>query len=215
MNTRLTVMDLSHPMHSGMPFYPGTEPPRITPVTSVANDGYAEKSISVWSHTGTHMDAPAHLIAGGKTLDQFPASQFVGRGLVIDVSRCGPVINVSDLQACSVPLQAAEFVCLYSGWSRHWGAPAYFQNFPVLSRDAIEYLVSFPLKGLGVDMISIDRVDGLNVPNHLLVLGQDLLIIENLTNLEPLLNLDFQFQGFPLSIVEADGSPIRAVAITY
>ena len=80
----MRVIDLTHVICETMPVYPGTEPPKFTPANSYEVDGFKETLISMFTHTGTHMDPPAHLYADRTTLDQFPASQFIGKALVID-----------------------------------------------------------------------------------------------------------------------------------
>lgn len=69
-NTEL--IDLTHPIASNMPVYPGTEPPVLITGCTIDESGFLEKKITLYSHTGTHVDAPAHLIKGAKTLDRLP-----------------------------------------------------------------------------------------------------------------------------------------------
>jgi len=80
------VIDISHTITQGMPVYPGAIPPLIRQATTVANDGFAEKSVSIYTHTGTHIDAPAHMLEAGPTLDQFGAGHFVGTACVVDTA---------------------------------------------------------------------------------------------------------------------------------
>lgn len=75
----MKVIDLTHTIREGMPVYPGTEPPLLEPANSYEKDGFRETRLTMFSHTGTHMDAPAHLFAGRTTLDAFPAGQFIGQ----------------------------------------------------------------------------------------------------------------------------------------
>jgi arylformamidase len=100
-----------------------------------------------------------------------------------------------------------------TGWDKYWGKTEYFQGFPVLDAEAAEWLVSFPLKGIGFDTISADRVDSPDYPVHTILLSNDLIIIENLRNLKMLPARFFTFSGMPLNIEDADGSPVRAVAM--
>ena len=80
----MKVIDLTHTITENTPVYPGTKPPTLEPISSYEKDGYKETLITMFSHTGTHMDPPAHLYADRTTLDQFPAEQFIGKALVID-----------------------------------------------------------------------------------------------------------------------------------
>lgn len=82
----MKMLDLTHCITPEMPVYPGTEPPRLTAACTMEKDGFRETLLQMYSHTGTHMDAPAHMLPNGRTLDDFPAETFAGRGFVVD---CG------------------------------------------------------------------------------------------------------------------------------
>ena len=68
----MKVIDLTHTIREDMPVYPGTETPELSPASSYEKDGFKETLLHMYSHTGTHMDPPAHLYEGRTTLDQFP-----------------------------------------------------------------------------------------------------------------------------------------------
>ena len=78
------AVDLTHVIEEQMPVYPGTEGPKLVPANSYAESGFRETCLTMYSHTGTHMDAPAHMIDGALTLDGCGADRFVGRGYVLD-----------------------------------------------------------------------------------------------------------------------------------
>ena len=80
----MKVIDLTHTIKENMPVYPGTDTPKLMPANTYEKDGFKETLMQVYTHTGTHMDPPAHLYAGRTTLDQFPPDQFIGKALVID-----------------------------------------------------------------------------------------------------------------------------------
>lgn len=82
----MKVIDLTHVINAEMPVYPGTEPPVFEPANTYERDGFKETKISMYTHTGTHMDPPAHLYPNRTTLDCFPPEQFIGKALVIDCS---------------------------------------------------------------------------------------------------------------------------------
>ena len=81
----MAIIDLSHFLEADMPFYPGTELPVFEERASIEMDGYREKKIALCSHTGTHMDAPAHIVAGAKTLDQLPVETFCGDAFLLKI----------------------------------------------------------------------------------------------------------------------------------
>jgi len=211
----MKTIDLTHPMSPGMPVYPGTEPPTFETVCTIENSGFAEKKMNLYSHTGTHMDAPAHIIGGAKTLDSLPVEHFIGPGIVINLnSPAKRVLDIEDLKSYEKSIEKSEFVLLHTGWDRLWGKDAYFKDYPALSSRAAEWMGQFGLKGIGVDMISVDEAGNSDFSIHKIFLNLNIVIIENLTNLGELLHTDFIFSCLPLKTEEADGSPVRAVAFT-
>jgi kynurenine formamidase len=210
----MEIIDLTHAISSTMPVFPGTEPPRLTDAYSIERNGFAEKMLQFVSHTGTHIDAPGHILAGAARLDALAVDRFLGPGLVLDASaiRNRPV-EISDIQPYQPQLRRTEFALLHTGWAQHWGAAEYFGRYPVLSPAAAQWLAAFGLKGFGVDAISADAIDSTALPVHRALLAKNMLIIENLAGLGPLRGKEFTFSCLPLKIVDADGSPVRAVAI--
>ena len=205
--------DLTHVLRENMPVYPGTEPPLFLTGNTIEKDGFAEKKIIMFSHTGTHMDAPAHMLAGAPGLDDFPVEKFTGPACLLDFSSSGRgVIEKSDLLPLEPLLKKSDFLLIRTGWDRFWGGDKYFTAFPVLNGDAARWLADFPLKGIGVDAISVDPVGSTDMDVHKILLGRNFLIIENLKGLDVLSAENFRFTAFPLKILGADGSPVRAMA---
>jgi arylformamidase len=210
------VVDLSRTISEDMPVYPGTEQPVITNPCTIDMCGFAEKKITLYSHTGTHMDAPSHILTGAPCLEDLGVSHFIGNGIVIDLSRNAIEnrgIELSDLMTFKDILERKEYILLHTGWERYWGEKEYFKGYPVLTRDAAMWLTRFNLKGVGIDMISIDAFEMTDMNIHKIFLGRNIVIIENLTNLQKLIGKDFTFCCFPLKLENSDGSPVRALAI--
>ena len=210
----MKILDLSHNISPDMPVYPGTEPPVISNEYGIEDDGFYERKITLYSHTGTHMDAPAHIIQGSETLDEFTTESFFGKAFVLELTQLKKqLIDVADLKSHQDTLKNLEFLLLHTGWSRFWGTKKYFKDYPVLSGEAAQWLKTFHLKGIGLDTISADRADSKDFPIHKVFLKNHTLIIENLTNLDTIPSKTFLFSCFPLKFANADGSPVRAVAI--
>lgn len=203
------IIDLSHPLNAQTPVYPGTPPPSFEQISKITDDGYAERSINMTTHTGTHIDAPSHILEGAKSLDQFDLEQYIGPSMVIDCRGLSE-IDLRFLQAHQQLIESVEFVLLYTGWQDRWLTDGYFADFPTLTAEATQWLTAFKLKAIGLDTISVDKMDDESLVNHHILLKQDILIIENLTNLDKLISKDFVFHGVPLSIEDADASPLRA-----
>jgi arylformamidase len=205
----MQIVDLSHIIKPGMTVYPGTEPPVFSVGSSVEKDGFKETLITMFSHTGTHIDCPAHIFKNGISIDEITADKFIGNACVITCK------SNSYIEICPNDVSLdIEFILIKTGWSMYWGDNKYFGQFPVLSEKSIELLLSLPkLKGIGIDAISVDPVNSVDLAIHKKLLSNNILIVENLTNLEKISTKSFIFSCLPLKIEEGDGSPVRAVAI--
>jgi arylformamidase len=196
-----------------MPVYPGTEQPSFATPCTLEKCGFVERRIAFSSHTGTHVDGPAHLFREGKTLDQFSVDCFVGKGALLNLAgRSSREIDRKELEPHQRAIEQSEFILLHTGWSVFWGREHYFRGYPVLSTQAAYWIAAFGLKGLGIDAVSVDHEASTDYPVHRILLEREILIVENLANLESLAGSDFVFACFPLKLQEGDGSPVRAVA---
>ncbi len=210
----MKIIDLSHNIENNMPAWPGDEPPFIQKVSTHDKDKVQVTGLSMTTHSGTHIDTPRHFFQSGATTDLMDINNFYGKGTLIDCSWFGqqaeiPLDHVFNYRK---RLENADFALIYTGWDRHWAKPRYFDHFPVLSVDAVRFITDCKIKGIGLDFPSIDDIGSKTYPNHNHVLGNGMIIIENLTNLSELIDEPFQFAAFPLKIREGDGSPVRAVA---
>lgn len=210
----MEIIDLSHTIREGMPVYPGTEPPTVTAVSTYEKDHYRESCITMYTHTGTHIDPPAHIVKGGATLDMLSVDSFIGTATVIDCRDMKPSsrFGMERLRSVGERLDRAEFLIFNFGWDKYWGSPEYFEGYPCIDEDVAEYIVSSGKKGVGVDCISVDPVASIAI-HKMLFKKSDIVIVENLTNLERLGERLFIFAALPLKIFDGDGSPIRAAAI--
>ena len=208
------VLDLTHAITPAIPAYPGTDPPVIRQASTVERDGFAETLLEMYSHTGTHVDAPAHMLPGAPTLDQLTVDRFIGPACVIDVSGAtNGTLRLAALEPHAGLVAGCDFVLLHTGWSRNWGDDRYLEGFPVLSGEAAEWLASRSLKGVGLDAMSADPVGSVEFPNHLTFFRAGMILIENLNGLDRLIGQRFLFSCLPLAFERADGSPVRAVAV--
>jgi kynurenine formamidase len=206
------IIDLSQTFKTSMPVYPGTQPIIIHEAYSIDNDGFKETCLSFFTHTGTHIDVPAHIFSDGKSIDSFECNKFYGPGMIIECA-CVSVINETLITEAYYNGNKPDFLLFHTGWSDFWGNDKYFDGFPLLSDEAVILISRLPLKGIGIDAISIDAVGNNQLTNHKIILGSDMIIIENLCNLRQLIHKEFIFSALPLKIEGADGSPVRACAI--
>lgn len=211
----LEIIDLSHTLETDMPIYPEAEPPHFERTAEIANHGFRETRLEMLTHTGTHIDCPAHLIEGGFPVDKVSLTKFYGPAMVIDcrMGKSGKIIRKSFLHQFEDTFQKVEFVLFCTGWSQLWNTPKYMENYPLLDTEGAMYLTRFNLKGVGFDTISVDPLGSEDLPIHMTFLGNGTFLIENLTNLGLLVDKPFHFSCFPLKIKDGDGSPVRAVGI--
>jgi len=212
------VIDLSHLLNEKITVYPDTVAPTFEVTNTVVKDGYREHQISMLSHTGTHIDAPCHILQNAKSLDQFPVDKFIGRAIVIPC-KDKKEISLEYLQTFESKITKVDFVLFFTGWQYKWNTKDYFDDCSIPTREAAVWLTKLKLKGVGVDAFSLDRIASAltvneeNLPNHHILLGKEILLIENLTNLDKLPDSAFSFQCLPLKVENADGSPVRTIAM--
>ncbi len=232
----MIVIDLTQKLTENMPLFPGTPNPRLEVIHTVEADGFREMELSLYSHMGTHLDTPAHVFHDGKTLDDYPVDRFCGRGLVLDFVNCREKLITIELfeQALKAALlqlespgtlsrenrgkreenllSSVDFLLFYTGWDKKWGEESYFAGAPALSEEVAGRVVTLNVKGVGIDALSIDPLQGNMLLAHRILLKNDIIIVENLKNLGELLGKDFEFYGLPLRIDHGEGSPIRGIA---
>lgn len=210
----MNIIDLTHIIYSDIPVFPGTEKPIIQKTNTFEKDGFQETKITIYSHTGTHIDAPAHMLENGLYLDTLAIDHFIGKATILDFSNKKiQLMNDNTLKLYEEKIKKVEFVIIKTGWSKYWGSEKYFENFPVLSEKAAKWLSKFNLKGIGIDAISIDDINSTTFTVHKILMSKNILIIENLANLDSISNEYFILSIMPLKIKNSDGSPIRAIAI--
>jgi kynurenine formamidase len=208
------IVDLSHPISPAMPLWPGTPRPEFSDLYSVGRDGFGERWLQLSSHTGTHLDAPAHLLEGEATLDCLPVDRFIGKGALLDLRNPqSEPVSLEQLLLHRATIEQAQFLLLHSGWSWFWGTAKYDRDYPVLSEDAASWLCGVGLKGIGIDAPSFDEPGSEALPVHRCLLGAGLILIENLTALDRLDGHAFFLSALPLPISDAEACPVRAVAV--
>jgi kynurenine formamidase len=208
--------DLSHPIETGMPTYPGDPAVTVEPAATHVADGYRVERVELGSHTGTHVDAPAHTEPDGRTLDTYDPAAFVLDAARID---CRDLDDREPLPPERIPDDPTiDCVVLWTDWDTHWGTDRYLDH-PYLSPAAAQACVD---RGYAVatdtlnpdptptENATADEPDGL--PAHHALLGADLLVYENLTGLDAVTDR-FTLHALPLAL-SGDGAPVRAVAIS-
>lgn len=219
------VIDLTMPIVSGMDIPCGIRsfapPVDFTLLRRSETDGIQVGAYSTAIHAGTHLDAPKHIFADGKTMDEIDLGQWMGKAYCADVSAVKPneEVTVEMLKPCEDKLFPGMVLFLYTGWNEKMaGTQEYWDDSPVLSVEAGEWLAAKGVKFLGYDFFQDAGAKGFktNVANfnaHRAVLGNGVVHVEHLTNLSKVVGTEFFAIGLPLKIVGAEGSPTRVVAL--
>jgi kynurenine formamidase len=207
------VVDLSHHYEDGMPIFPGLPDPSFRPIAKVEDDGYAMSDYHLLNHVGTHVDAPAHQIAGGDTLDDIALDRLVTDAVTIDVSarRPGP-LGADELAPHLERVRPGDIVFLYSDNGRNWGSDAYWTGWSYPDAEAARALIERGISAIGFDGPSADPVDSTTFDLHRLWLGAGRMIIENATNLDQLPER-VQVVVAPMKVKDANGGPARIFAL--
>jgi kynurenine formamidase len=222
----LKIIDLTQDIHAGMPVYPGDPAPAIRrALTHEVNYCHVDE-LRLGSHTGTHIDAPFHFLKEGRTIDAIPVERFVGFGVVVDASgkRGLEPIGEPDLAAASGRVHEGDFVLLRTDWDRFFGSEEYLKH-PFLSAEGARFLLGLGVSLVGIDAMSVDpsaadalsaepgakEKEGAAYPAHDILLGNGILIVENLRDLKRVPATRGLFSFLPLKLRGSDGSPVRAV----
>jgi kynurenine formamidase len=226
----MEVIDLTHTIHDDLQIFPGDPA-----VPSIRRGLIHEKDychvdvVRMGTHTGTHIDAPFHFLNDGKKIDEIPVDRFVGNGVLVDVSEKSDrgLIEVEDVRAYSSEINNGDFVIFYTGRDKFFGTERYYLH-PYLNVECARFLLNLGVSLVGVDALNVDptywEINGLEFPAadlpdereygypvHNIFLGNDILIVENLCNLDKIHPARGVYSFLPLKLLASDGSPIRAV----
>jgi kynurenine formamidase len=209
----MRVVDLSQHYEDGMPVFPGLPGPSFVPVAKVEDDGYAMSEYHLLNHIGTHVDAPAHQIAGGDTLDQIGLERLVTDAVTIDVAGREPgPLTTEDLELHLGKIHVGDIVFLYSDNAKNWGTDAYWTGWSYPDAQAAAALIDRGISAIGFDGPSADPVDSQTFDLHRIWLGAGRMIIENATNLDQLPERA-RVVVAPLKVRDANGAPARIFAL--
>lgn len=209
------LIDLAHPLEHGQPSFPGDPQLTIAAHTTVSDGAASVARLVMGTHQGTHLDAPSHVFADGRTVDELPLEQLFGPAHLVDfapggVLEPGTPLDVPLLERHANVFYAGARVIYRTGWDRRFGREDFFRDYPSLTLEAARWIAGRRIRLLGMDTPS-PAIDWRECHQVLLRPGGEIVIVECLANLDRL-PAQFTFVGFPLKLKGCDGSPIRAVA---
>jgi kynurenine formamidase len=222
----VTLYDLSQPVADGSVGYPDDPPVRVKERASVAEDGYRLTELSLSTHAGTHVDAPAHTEGRGARVDQLALSAFRFEAVRLELPEKAPRepierAELADAAARVAPQAAfeADMVVLETGWDEYAGRD-WYRDHPYLTPAAATWCTDNGYH-VGVDALSVDPTPSPNarpdepdgLPAHHELLGSGHLVVENLADVAAPPE-SFTLHAYPLAVEGLEAAPVRAVAET-
>ncbi len=201
----MKLIDLSYPIDNDIQIHPLDSPTILLQEKYLENDSFNLFRLETGLHTGTHIDAPMHLTENKKFINDYDLNRFCGSAVLIDARGQNIIEYKEDFNSL---IKENCIVLFYTGHDSKYGSEEYFTSHPVIDTKLAEFLVSRKIKMTGFDLPSPDNEP---YPVHKLLLENDIMIIENLTNLENLIDKEFEIYAFPLNI-KSDSSISRVAA---
>lgn len=201
-------MDVTVPIRDGMVVYEGDPSVRVVRRRSMAAGDPANLSeVTFGTHTGTHLDAPAHFIRGGATLDAVPLDALMGPALVVEV---GHVRVIGREQCAQLELAGAERLLFKTRNSGLWRRDTFAHDYVALDEGAARYLMAAGVRLVGIDYLSIETFHAVGHPVHRVLLGAGVVILEGL-DLSAVAPGRYELLCLPLKLAGADGAPCRVL----
>ena len=197
------IYDVTVPITSSMPVWPGGPPVRLSAKSHLSRDGAHTvrlTGIEMGSHTGTHIDAPFHMMAEGRRLEEFPLETLTGPAMVFEVPGCSS-IGRAELERFN--WTGVERVLFKTENSRHWQDGAFYEHFVYLDPEGAEFIAQQNVKLVGIDYLSIDRFKSDSHPSHFVLMTKNILILEGL-NLSSVPAGEYTLVALPLNLRDAD-----------
>jgi len=208
------VIDLTLPLSSG------DKGVRIERARRLETDGWNATNLSLYSHCGTHMDAPVHFGVGTQTIDTICAESFIGPAWVADVRPVEPRAliepeHLGDLGVVAGQFEAGDSLLICTGWSDYYGQSRFRDELPRVSADLARWCVDNKVRMLGVEPPSVADVNDIEelTAVHRILFEGGVIVVEGLANLASLSKPKVTFIALPLKVAGGDGAPVRAVAV--
>jgi len=205
------LFDISVPVKNGGVVYPGNPEIHIELQQDMSRGGSSNVSlVAIGSHTGTHVDAPLHMIPGGAGVDGIPLDALIGRALVIAFD--DDVMAVTEAYLRSQPIAGHERVLLKTRNSRYIRERDFHRDYTYLAPDGAEYLVSLGVRLVGIDYLSIEQFHSGHHRTHKTLLSRGVVIVEGLDLSQPPAG-EYDLYCLPVLLEGIDGAPARAVLV--
>jgi len=203
----MKVVDLTHPVTNDIPVYfPWHPATRLETTANYREHRCVVTRVSIGTHSGTHIDAPSHVLEGHPTMDQYDPNLWYIDAQVLDFTPREPRKPITADELKKKLTKPGLGVILKTGWDAHFGKSDYYTTYPPLSNDGAEFLVE-----MKVPVIASDTPFTLDV--HYICLKQGIPLVTNINNTSKLKEGMVKLISAPLLIQGGDGAPARVLAI--
>ncbi|MEM9529176.1 MAG: cyclase family protein [Bacteroidota bacterium] len=183
----------------------------------IERDGWNARWLKLYSHAGTHMDAPRHFAVNDTGIENYPLERLMGKSWVlrVPVTKDGALLGVEVVAEIKDDFSAGDSLLLHTGWDQHLPHPRFRNGLPRISEALARWCVEKQVKILGVEGPSVADVNDIaEVTNiHRILLGGEVIIVEGLVNLDKIKAPSVTLIALPLKFEAGDGSPCRVIAL--
>lgn len=207
----MKLIDISWPISTATTGYKDKKSVHISATKEFDKDGVRESTIQLSAHSGTHIDAAAHFLRDGKTIDEMALERFIGSSIVLDLMQVTDSITADDLKEYGNHIQEEDIILFKTTNSIIPATDPFSPHFIYLHESGARYLIEKKVKAVGIDYLGIERGDPSH-QTHTLLMHADILIIEGLrlAAVEP---GHYPFICLPLNIIGTEAAPARAVLL--
>jgi len=204
------IYDVTVPITNNMPVWPGDPPVQLTAKSHRSRDKSHTvrlTAIEMSSHTGTHIDAPFHMIDSGKKLHELSLDVLAGKAAVFEIAGARS-LGRTELER--LDWSGVERVLFKTENSKRWQDGKFYEDFVYLDPGGAEFLVQRGIRLVGIDYLSIDQFKSESHPSHFVLLTKDIVVLEGL-DLNAVRQGEYTLLALPLNLQDADGAPTRVV----
>lgn len=189
----------------------------IESAKTLAKDGWNASTLHLYSHVGTHMDAPMHFEINNQTIDKIPVQRLVSEAWVVNLTHIAPssLLTVEDMESIADKIQEGQSLILHTGWSKKLYTDAYRNKLPRISKELANWMGDKGIGLLGVEPPSVADVNNIDEVTeiHTILMKNDIIILEGLANLHKISEEKITLIALPLKVENGDGAPARVLAM--
>ncbi|WP_101843993.1 cyclase family protein [Halobacillus sp. Marseille-P3879] len=199
----MKMIDITQSVYEGMPVYKN-KPEKQPAFKSNTNGHVTESRLEMDAHTGTHIDAPLHMVNDGDTFESISMNKLIGEAKVFDLSHVEDGITKADIE--KLDIQENDFILFKT---RNSYEEEFNFEFIFLKEDGARYLAEKNIRGVGIDSLGIERSQPEH-PTHKSLFAAEIIVIEGL-RLKDVEEKSYQMIAAPMKLVGTDASPARVL----